>query len=134
MTEQEILNNLTTKFWQVGTPTKYTTYANVELWKVPVIKKVGNVAWDNVAYYWRVNENECYWKNGEIESTTGFLNELRTYIQAKITDGTIESATIQSSDFDNETAIVSVVLPNLSEKRLLIDRNSSGDIQYRILV
>lgn len=139
MTKQELLDALATKFYRVEAPVKQQEYGNLWYYLVKVYDLVGDSIRDkNVAFYVE-DEGEAteaaYWSPSEPKPTqeSGFQQEVTDYVASKIADETIEGAFSEQIDTVNENAIYKVIMPDLTERRLFVDRNSTEDLRYRLL-
>lgn len=138
MTKTELITKLNAKFSEVAPEADWInekTYMGYDLIRISVMESNGSFKSQNDVSVWKKNTT-YYWYNAEPKATSfKFGEDINTYIQAKINDGTIEAAFLESIDKKNEKAIGSVVIDEggLVQKRLLIDRNTSGNLQYRVI-
>ncbi len=137
MKKAELLQKLNDKFYRVDDPGEARqTYGNLKYYLVKVYDVIGEGLRDvNIAFYVE-SEGEvdevAYWSPSEPkpDPISGFQNEVNVYIAGKITDGTIEAAFTEQIDPVNETAIYKVVMPDLTEKRLFVDKDN-GNLRHR---
>ena len=140
MTKAELITALNAKFHKVFTPDLKQTYDNIKYYTVSVFDKAGDSLRDQNIPFYVEDEGEpseaAYWSPSEPkpDPVGGFQQEVAAYIAAKITDDTIEGAFPESIDVINENAIYRVVMPDLSEKRLFVDKDGNGDLRHRALV
>jgi hypothetical protein len=141
MNKTELLQALSSKFYRVETPTEQQDYGNLKYYLVKVYDLVGDGLRDsNIAFYVE-NEGQgneaAYWSPAEPKPDSPiatFQQEINTYISAKVADSTIEAAFPELVDISNEVAVYHVVMPNLTEKRLFVDKDVNGDLQHRLIV
>ena len=138
MTKQDLLDALSTKFHRVEDPGEpRQKYGNLWYYLVKVYDLVGEGLRDmNIPFYVEdegLPSEVAYWSPSEPKPTpvSGFQQEVTIYISGKIADGTIEGAFSEMLDTVNETAIYKVVMPDLTEKRLFVDKDGDGDLRYR---
>jgi len=140
MTKQDLLNALTTKFRRVETPHEQATYGNLKYYLVKVYDLIGDALRDaNIAFYVEdegLPTEAAYWSPSEPKKApaTGFQQEVTAYVASKIADGTIEGAFSEMVDQVNENAIYTVVMPDLTERRLFVDKDGNGDLRHRQMV
>ncbi len=146
MTKAELIQKLQTKYHKVGTPHPQYTSGDppvptpdengLQWYLVKVHDLVNGGLRDiNIAFY---VENEglgneaAYWSPSEPkpDPVSGFQNEVAIYIASKITDDTIEAAFSEQLDAVNEVAIFKVAMPDLTEKRLFVDKDQ-GVLRHR---
>lgn len=139
MTKAELLQALATKFFKVGTPHADGSIDEFgfQSYLVKTIDKVGDSIRDqNYRFYVEDDggpAEAAYWSpEPKPDPVSGFQKELRTYIEGKIGDNTIEAAYIESIDVANETAIAKVVMPDLSEVRVFLDKDA-GNLRHRLI-
>lgn len=137
MTKAELLQELNVKFYKVGVPDLKQSYDNIKYYTVSVFDKTGDALRDiNIPFY---VENEgggsesAYWTPSEPKPTPEirFQQEVDTFIASKITAGTIEGAFSVELDATNENAIFKVIMPDLAERKLFVDRDINGDLRHR---
>jgi len=136
MKKAGLLQKLNDKFYKIETPNLQQTYGNLKYYLVKVYDVINEALRDaNIAFYVE-NEGQAgevaYWSPSEPkpDPVSGFQNEVNVYITSKITNGTIEAAFAEQIDRMNETAIYKVVMPDLTEKRLFVDKYN-GDLRHR---
>lgn len=140
MTKAELLLALATKFYKVLNPTMHQEEGGLRWYTVKCYDKVGDAIRDiNIPFYVESEgevDEAAYWSPSEPkpEPVSGFQQEVDVYIAGKITDDTIEGAFAETIDQANETAIYKVVMPDLSEKRLFVDKDGNGDLRHREMV
>ena len=137
MNKAELLGKLNDKFHRVDDPgTAVQTYGNLKYYQVKVYDVVGETIRDmNIPFYVENEgqaEEAAYWSPAEPkpDAISGFQNEVAVYIAGKITDSTIEAAFAEQIDRVNETAIYKVVMPDLTEKRIFVDKDN-GNLRHR---
>ena len=146
MTKQELLQKLSIKFHKIGTPHPQYTSGDppvptpdengYQYYLVKVHDSVNDGLRDINIGFWVENEGQgnevAFWSPSEPkpEPISGFQQEVTTYIVAKITDGTIEAAFPEQLDPLNGTAIFKVVMPDLTERRLFVDKDG-GVLRHR---
>ena len=139
MTKAELMVALEGKFYKVFTPALQQTYDNLKYYLVKVYDKIGDAIRDqNIPFYVEdegLPSEAAFWSPSEPkpDKIPGVQEKLNGFISAKIEDGTIEAAFAEQIDPVNETAIYKVVMPDLSEKRLFIDRDAGGNLRYRLM-
>jgi len=146
MNKTELLQKLSTKFYKVGTPhPQYMTgdppvptpdENGLQYYLVKVHDLVNDGLRDiNIAFYEDTVTGDAFWAPSEPkpDPVSGFQQEVAIYIESKITDNTIEAAFPEQIDTVNEAAIFKVVMPDLSEKRLFVDKDA-GVLRHRPMV
>jgi len=142
MTKAELITALEGKFYKVFTPTLGQTLDNLNYYLVKVFDKVGDTLRDsNMAFYVEdegTGSEVAYWSPNEPKptSTERFEDKLQAYLNAKITDGTVEGAFIVESNAICENAIIKAIKDNagiLEEITLLLDKDAQGDVRYRLI-
>ena len=138
MTKQDLLDALATKFYKVGAANPQgNPTLGLQWYLVKVFDKNGDVIRDqNVSFYEDTATGEAYWSPSEPKPTpvSGFQQEINAYIAGKIADGTIEGAFSEQMDITNENAIYMVVMSDLTQKRLFVDRDNNGVLRHRLMV
>ncbi|MCK5608633.1 hypothetical protein KAR91_42515 [Candidatus Pacearchaeota archaeon] len=136
MKKVDLLQALSVKFHKVETPNLVQTYGSLKYYQVKVYDVIGETIRDmNIPFYVE-NEGQAgesaYWSPAEPkpDPVGGFQNEVAAYITGKITDGTIEAAFAEQIDRVNKTAIYKVVMPDLTEKRIFVDKDN-GNLRHR---
>lgn len=140
MNKAELLVKLNDKFHRVEDPgAARQIYGNLKYYLVKVYDLVNKALRDaNIAFYVE-NEGEtneaAYWSPSEPKSdpVSGFQDEATAYVTGKIADGIIEAAFAEQVDPVNETAIYKVVMPDLTERRLFVDKEN-GDLRHRNMI
>ena len=141
MTKTELLTALNGKFYLVSNPVMKADLDGLKWYMVKVYDKINDSLRDTTIAFYVENEGEggevAYWSPSEPKPTpvTGFALEVSNYIQAKITDGTIEGGFVNSVDNAKEiaygTAIVDVS-GDLQEKKILVDKDGET-IRHRMV-
>ena len=138
MTKAELIAKLQTKFHRVEDPGEpRQKYGNLWYYLVKVYDLVGEGLRDvNIPFYVEDEElpsEAAYWSPSEPKPATieGFQQKVDAYISSKITDGTIEAAFVEAINVMYEVAIFKVVMPDLTERRLFVDRDTDGKFRYR---
>lgn len=140
MTKSELLTELGTKFYKVLNPTMHQEEGGLRWYTVKVYDRIGDAIRDSNIPFYVENEGEineiAYWSPSEPkpDPVSGFQQEIDIYIAGKITGGTIEGAFAETVDQINETAIYKVVMPDLTERRLFVDKDANGDLRHRQMV
>ena len=142
MTKQELLDLLGQKFTGVILKNlkKGETEGNLTHWAIPVFDKVGDILRRQWIHFYTDELNNAYWQDNEPKPTPPiveptFQDDLQSFINSKVADGTIEGANIEIVDNVNETAIVQAWLIDngLKEKRLFVDKDTLGEFKYQVI-
>lgn len=138
MTKQQIIDYLVTKYSQVEIDdTKWVSipgmplYLGYELFGIPVLEQNEDVMWENRILVWK-KDADYYWKNGEPKST-GFPDRITTFIDSKITDGTVKFATLKDINQNNKKATVTAIMPDKSTKMVLLTETSVGVFSLEVI-
>lgn len=143
MNKSELIAALNSKYYLVFPEVKDTrTYgSNLKYYKAIVFDEDGDSLRRGEVFFYVENEGGggevAHWHGAEPKPTpvTTFRDEVDTYIQSKITDGTIDAAFIESVDETKEIAhgkAFIVAGAKFEEKVVVFDRDS-GNIRHRIL-
>lgn len=141
MNKAELLTAIQDKGWTVLRTTEQGTLGNVT-WYVSNCFRAQNDAAirQNVGFY-VVDENqpteEALWQQRELDpepSPPGVQQQLVTWLDSKVTDGTIEGYVIQSVMASIERAVVTAFLrdaeENLTPRTVLVYRDAQGNLTY----
>jgi len=140
MTKADLIAKLEVKFHRIETPQMAADYGGLKYYLVKVYDLVSDALRDaNIAFYVQdegTPSETAYWSPSEPkpEAISGFQQEVTVYISDKIVAGIIEAAFAEQIDPVNENAIYKVVMPDLTEKRLFVDKDSNGNLRYRPMV
>ena len=134
MTTQQLLDVLSAKYFKVDIPQKIKSNAtmNMEMWQVPVLELMqsGAVS-ENTIYYWKDSTQDLvYFRQGIPGTLTGFIGELKIFLNSLITSGTILSYIIENYDNDNNFGTVKVVMADKTEKRFIVNKKPDNSLQY----
>ncbi len=143
MTKSELLAELATKFYKVGTANQQgIDEFGIQYYLVKVYDKVGDALRDmNLAFYVEAegqSSEAAYWSPNEPKPAPkeSSQKKLLNYIVSKIADGTVRAGYIEQADFDSETAVIKVVMEvggNLTERRIFIDKDPQGNLRQEVL-
>jgi hypothetical protein len=147
MIKQEILDALAGKFFKIGGITEAAgdTALGLKLYQVIAYDKTpdGELNRRDIGFYVE-NEGEAnevaYWKDNEpkkgLSASVAFTHEVRDYISSKIADKTIVGGFIENTAGENEVAVVTIYKQEASkilEKRILVNRDSLGNLQHQAI-
>lgn len=142
MNKSELLAELATKFYKVGTANQQSIDEfGIQYYLVKVYDKVGDAIRDmNLAFYVEAEgqvTEAAYWSPSEPKPTvvpSGFQVDIDNYIQSKIDVGAIEGAFTDSIDIVKEIAYGRAIIDvsgTLTEKKIFIDKDANGDLRHR---
>lgn len=145
MTKQELLNALSAKeqvlaVAQLSNPQAQPDGVNRYVASVKVQTADGAINYSNHAFYVE-NEGQAgevaYWENSEPfptrEAVVSFQSKVETFINTKITDGTIKGAVVTLVSEANRSAFVQAVKADNAVITVLVtDANNDGNLELTI--
>jgi len=140
MNKQELLDDLASKCYRIGTESSQYENDGFSYYLVMTYSVNGdNINHKNVGFFveneGQSNESAFYYPADPYPTiSSDFQNEVRNYIIARVSAGQIEGAFIETLNPHVEVAIANVVMNDLTETRVFVDRDSNGDIQHRIMI
>ncbi len=147
MNKQELLDSLTVDFAEVGNPRLLTIPelpASIKAYAVMLVDVSGDIASRRNVEFMVDDEGgageAAYWLSAKPKTqavASLFDTDLKTFITAKIADGTIAAAFVIDDDFINEKATIRAyrqVAGQWHEVKALLSRNATtGNIEQVIL-
>jgi hypothetical protein len=127
MTKQQLIDALASKFTKVAVEAEWRTLKTiigVDLVEILVWKLVGDTMFENNIIICK-DGTDYYWKYGEPEKI-GFAQRILTFIDGKITDGTVKFATLKEINQVNKKATIQAIMPDKTTKTVLLTETTEG--------
>lgn len=113
--------------FKIGTP----SYIDHIAMGIPVLDTEGDSKTENLVAIWR-KDSDYYWKMGEPKAN-GIVQRMNTFINSKITDGTVKFASIEKYNPDKKVATVYAIMADKTTKTALLKEGNVGEFTIEVL-
>lgn len=143
MNKQGLIDALKVKYYAVNDAEiqEGKTEADITVWGIGVFNKEGEVIKKlNLTFYTEGKEDTspAFWGVSEPKPTPStppptFTERVEGAIIAKVTDGTIKFAYITQTNETVKKALLTAIMPDKSEKKVLATESTPGDFTLEVL-